>query len=223
MAVAACGTNVPRDPHIGTPGTVTLRSAERMGIRFQCPNGHKLNVKADLAGKRASCPECGVKLVIPAGGPSRTRRRRQLSPTRRRPPTPCWFARTAGGGQLARPLDAMFSAWIAEGQSDRRRADPPRRLGPMEAGARRGRRFAGPAGRRCPGRRRRNPCSDSGQLLPPQAENNRSPSCRSPPGPRAGRIATIGANSSPTPSSPAAQYIRSTTANARRRSSCWPS
>ena len=36
-----------------------------MGIRFLCPNGHKLNVKADLAGKRASCPECGAKLVIP--------------------------------------------------------------------------------------------------------------------------------------------------------------
>jgi hypothetical protein len=36
-----------------------------MGIRFLCPNGHKLNVKADLAGKRGSCPECGAKLVIP--------------------------------------------------------------------------------------------------------------------------------------------------------------
>lgn len=37
-----------------------------MGIRFLCPNGHKLNVKAELAGKRGSCPECGAKLVIPA-------------------------------------------------------------------------------------------------------------------------------------------------------------
>lgn len=39
-----------------------------MGIRFLCPNGHKLNVKTELAGKRASCPECGTKLVIPAAG-----------------------------------------------------------------------------------------------------------------------------------------------------------
>jgi hypothetical protein len=37
-----------------------------MGIRFQCPNGHKLNVKTALAGKRAICPDCGVKLVVPS-------------------------------------------------------------------------------------------------------------------------------------------------------------
>jgi GYF domain 2 len=36
-----------------------------MGIRFQCPNGHKLNVKAELAGKRAICPNCGAKIVVP--------------------------------------------------------------------------------------------------------------------------------------------------------------
>lgn len=36
-----------------------------MGIRFACSNGHKLNVKADLAGKRGKCPQCGVKIEIP--------------------------------------------------------------------------------------------------------------------------------------------------------------
>ncbi len=36
-----------------------------MGIRFQCPNGHKINVKAFLAGKRALCPKCGTKVVVP--------------------------------------------------------------------------------------------------------------------------------------------------------------
>ena len=36
-----------------------------MGIRFYCPNGHKLHVKAFLAGKRGICPECGVKVMIP--------------------------------------------------------------------------------------------------------------------------------------------------------------
>jgi hypothetical protein len=36
-----------------------------MGIRFKCPNGHKINVKAFLAGKRALCPECGAKVVVP--------------------------------------------------------------------------------------------------------------------------------------------------------------
>jgi len=36
-----------------------------MGIRFYCPNGHKLNVKSFLAGKRGFCPDCGTKLLIP--------------------------------------------------------------------------------------------------------------------------------------------------------------
>ncbi|MGL4595186.1 MAG: DUF4339 domain-containing protein [Thermoguttaceae bacterium] len=36
-----------------------------MGIRFYCPNGHKLNVKTNLAGKTGFCPECGVRLTIP--------------------------------------------------------------------------------------------------------------------------------------------------------------
>jgi hypothetical protein len=37
-----------------------------MGIKFRCPNGHKLNVKSFLAGKRGICPHCGVKVQIPA-------------------------------------------------------------------------------------------------------------------------------------------------------------
>jgi hypothetical protein len=36
-----------------------------MGIRFFCPNGHKLNVKEHLAGKRGVCPQCGAKFTIP--------------------------------------------------------------------------------------------------------------------------------------------------------------
>lgn len=35
-----------------------------MGIRFSCPNGHKLNVKNFLGGKR-KYPQCGAKFVIP--------------------------------------------------------------------------------------------------------------------------------------------------------------
>jgi len=40
-----------------------------MGIRFTCPNGHKLHVKAFLAGKRGVCPQCGAKILIPAEEP----------------------------------------------------------------------------------------------------------------------------------------------------------
>lgn len=36
-----------------------------MGIRFFCPNGHKLNVKAFQAGRRGICPFCGAKFQIP--------------------------------------------------------------------------------------------------------------------------------------------------------------
>ena len=36
-----------------------------MGIRFNCPNGHKLNVKTFQAGRRGICPYCGTKFVIP--------------------------------------------------------------------------------------------------------------------------------------------------------------
>lgn len=36
-----------------------------MGIRFYCPNGHKLHVKAFQAGMRGICPYCGAKVLIP--------------------------------------------------------------------------------------------------------------------------------------------------------------
>ena len=36
-----------------------------MGIKFRCPNGHKLNVKSFLAGKRGVCPDCGTTFRIP--------------------------------------------------------------------------------------------------------------------------------------------------------------
>ena len=38
-----------------------------MGIKFRCPNGHKLHVKSFLAGKRGVCPKCGVAVEIPGG------------------------------------------------------------------------------------------------------------------------------------------------------------
>jgi hypothetical protein len=36
-----------------------------MGIRLYCPNGHKLNVKEFLAGRRGICPHCGASFEIP--------------------------------------------------------------------------------------------------------------------------------------------------------------
>jgi hypothetical protein len=36
-----------------------------MGIRFYCPNGHRLNVKNFLAGRRGICPSCDARFRIP--------------------------------------------------------------------------------------------------------------------------------------------------------------
>jgi hypothetical protein len=41
-----------------------------MGIKFLCPNGHKMNVKAFLAGKRGKCPKCGASVRIPRETPA---------------------------------------------------------------------------------------------------------------------------------------------------------
>jgi len=45
-----------------------------MGIRFECPNGHPLNVKEFLVGKRGICPECDARFIVPAtsGGRAET-------------------------------------------------------------------------------------------------------------------------------------------------------
>ena len=36
-----------------------------MGIRFFCPNGHKLHVKTEQGGKVGYCPECNARMRIP--------------------------------------------------------------------------------------------------------------------------------------------------------------
>jgi hypothetical protein len=37
-----------------------------MGIKFLCPNGHKLHVKSFLASQRGVCPHCAEKFIVPA-------------------------------------------------------------------------------------------------------------------------------------------------------------
>lgn len=39
-----------------------------MGIVCQCPNGHRVKVKDQFAGKRGLCPRCGTTFSIPATG-----------------------------------------------------------------------------------------------------------------------------------------------------------
>jgi len=42
-----------------------------MGVRFECPNGHKLHVKAHLAGERGICPDCDSRFIVPAASGGR--------------------------------------------------------------------------------------------------------------------------------------------------------
>lgn len=57
-----------------------------VGIRFFCPNGHKLNVKDFQAGRKGICPFCGAKVQIPTEStrpPSKRARKSKGKP----PPT----------------------------------------------------------------------------------------------------------------------------------------
>jgi GYF domain 2 len=105
-----------------------------MGIRFLCPNGHKLNVKAFLAGKRGICPDCDAKFVVPFENGGRVEAIDENEP----PPAPTpsatptvptpmgsglasdlWHARTASGAQHGPATTSLMKSWIAEGKVDR--------------------------------------------------------------------------------------------------------
>ena len=53
----------PAAPELPKPAGKAIMGA--MGIRFYCPNGHKLNVKEFQAGRKGICPFCGAKIQIP--------------------------------------------------------------------------------------------------------------------------------------------------------------
>lgn len=67
-----------------------------MGIRFYCPNGHKLNVKAYLAGRRGICPDCGASFDIPLESTRESSRESRTMPPPDEPiPTPVTAPRPA--------------------------------------------------------------------------------------------------------------------------------
>ena len=105
-----------------------------MGIRFLCPNGHKLNVKTFLAGKRGICPDCDAKFVVPleSGGQVQAIDEHEPPPA----PTPVaassvpvtpgvgldsdvWHARTASGAQHGPATTSLMRSWIADHTVDR--------------------------------------------------------------------------------------------------------
>ncbi|HEY2881142.1 MAG TPA: DUF4339 domain-containing protein, partial [Pirellulales bacterium] len=71
-----------------------------MGIKFNCPNGHKMHVKSFLAGKKGLCPRCGVRVEIPlqsTRGTTDEAEGQEIDPR---------FENSAGDGLGLAPLDA---------------------------------------------------------------------------------------------------------------------
>lgn len=116
-----------------------------MGVRFQCPQGHNLHVKVELAGKRGLCPECGVKFVVPAFSGERVAAcvddpsaasgvaqsangsavlpgamGAQLVGGAAKPQAAgegvAWYVRPAAGGQFGPAPSEVFQQWIGEGR-----------------------------------------------------------------------------------------------------------
>lgn len=90
---------------------IGVESGEAMGIRFLCPNGHKLNVKSFLAGKKAFCPVCGVRLTVPVESTAGARPSRRSTPGGRHSAghgaTAPFFAAPAAGPLGAPPPTTM--------------------------------------------------------------------------------------------------------------------
>ena len=108
-----------------------------MGIRFFCPNGHKLNVKEHLAGKTGFCPECGARLVIPHYSTRKSSRElgaeqietsndsvQKISVTHSeegdavnpilRDQTVVWYIQVPGGPQYGPATGEVVHGWIQE-------------------------------------------------------------------------------------------------------------
>ncbi len=100
-----------------------------MGIRFQCPNGHPLNVKSYLAGRRGVCPECAARFFVPtaSGQPARSADQPQeatkppsLATTSTQPEAPeripLWYTRDESGQQFGPVETGVIRQWLIEGR-----------------------------------------------------------------------------------------------------------
>ncbi len=117
-----------------------------MGIRFYCPNGHKLNVKVFQAGRKGICPRCGAGVEIPHES-TRPSSKESKQPQRGEAPpaaaatelqtaavstppasaTPpadplqeagdaAWYVRPSAGGQFGPAGSGVMRTWIDEGR-----------------------------------------------------------------------------------------------------------
>ena len=84
-----------------------------MGIHIRCPNGHELNVKSHLAGKRGVCPHCGARFQIP--GHSHQDSHPYVDPIAESPES-LWHVRPPSGEQYGPADAATIERWLAEGR-----------------------------------------------------------------------------------------------------------
>ena len=110
-----------------TPNSCLL-SLLQMGIRFSCSNGHKLNVKDELAGRRGRCPECGVSVQIPQQTErtesssfsvviDTSKTEKNESPEGRAllaDPNAVWYLQVPHGPQYGPATGAVVESWIKE-------------------------------------------------------------------------------------------------------------
>jgi hypothetical protein len=92
-----------------------------MGIRFNCPNGHKLNVKDFQAGRRGICPYCGAKFVIPTQSTRKSSKEERAALRALRTSVPVINPAVGFAGTVPAGPSQMFSANPSTSQT---RTDP---------------------------------------------------------------------------------------------------
>ena len=81
-----------------------------MGIRFRCPNGHKLNVKSFQAKMRGVCPYCGAKFTVPAQSAE------PLQDPLAENSQALWYVRPPSGGQFGPADGNVMRDWLKDGR-----------------------------------------------------------------------------------------------------------
>ncbi|MEX1223298.1 MAG: GYF domain-containing protein [Pirellulales bacterium] len=106
-----------------------------MGIRFLCPNGHKLHVKSFLAGKKGICPDCGAKVDIPYQSTRTSSKGEGSNPVSQAPPDTPLAMPVEPRGDSPPPKTAKPAGLPAASGEERSLAGPSSGAAPAESAA----------------------------------------------------------------------------------------
>ena len=107
-----------------------------MGVRFLCPNGHKLHVKSFLSGKRGICPQCDARFIVPTESGTQATFDEDVTggdsaevaepvaltgvnalPAADQVPVPdLWYVRSPDGQQYGPADSSLMKTWVSEGR-----------------------------------------------------------------------------------------------------------